>query len=130
MASSSASPATPDPGTRALVFRAASLAATFAGIVACQIGTAFAARTEHSSLRSLGIFSNPLLLAGIAFEIGFAACLIYVPALQSIFGTRPLPAWVLLLLAPLPVIVWGVDELDRWRRRRSLPGRRRSLPGT
>ena len=104
--------------------------ATFAGIVACQIGTAFAARTEHSSLRSLGIFSNPLLLAGIAFEIGFAACLIYVPALQSIFGTRPLPAWVLLLLAPLPVIVWGVDELDRWRRRRSLPGRRRSLPGT
>ena len=39
---------------------------TFAGIVACQIGTAFAARTEHASLRSVGFFTNPLLLWGIA----------------------------------------------------------------
>ena len=52
---------------------------TFAGIVACQIGTAFAARTEHASLRSVGVFSNRLLLWGIAFEIVFAAALIYVP---------------------------------------------------
>ena len=30
------------------------------GIVACQIGTAFAARTDRASLRSVGLFSNPL----------------------------------------------------------------------
>ena len=39
---------------------------TFAGIVACQIGTAFAARTERASLRSVGLFTNRLLLWGIA----------------------------------------------------------------
>ena len=39
---------------------------TFAGIVACQIGTAVAARTERASLRSVGFFTNPLLLWGIA----------------------------------------------------------------
>ena len=39
---------------------------TFAGIVACQIGTAVAARTERVSLRSIGLFSNRLLLWGIA----------------------------------------------------------------
>ena len=38
---------------------------TFAGIVACQIGTALAARTERASLRSVGFFSNPLLLWAI-----------------------------------------------------------------
>ena len=42
---------------------------TFAGIVACQVGTAFAARTERASLRSVGVFTNPLLLWGIAFEL-------------------------------------------------------------
>jgi eukaryotic-like serine/threonine-protein kinase len=37
------------------------------------IGTAFAARTERASLRSVGPFSNPLLLAGIAAELALAA---------------------------------------------------------
>jgi magnesium-transporting ATPase (P-type) len=35
---------------------------TFTGIVACQIGTAFAARTDHASLFTIGVWSNPLLL--------------------------------------------------------------------
>ena len=39
---------------------------TFAGIVACQIGTAVASRTEWASLRAVGVFSNRLLLWGIA----------------------------------------------------------------
>ena len=42
---------------------------TFAGIVACQIGTALAARTERASLRSVGFFSNRLLLWAILSEI-------------------------------------------------------------
>lgn len=45
---------------------------TFLGIVACQLGTAFAARTEHASLRHVGVTSNPLLLWGLLFEIVFA----------------------------------------------------------
>lgn len=44
--------------------------ATFAGIVTCQVGTA-AARTDHASLRAIGLFTNPLLLAGTAFELAF-----------------------------------------------------------
>ena len=45
----------------------------FAGIVACQIGTAMAARTDHVSLLRVGILSNRLLLWGIAFELVFTA---------------------------------------------------------
>jgi magnesium-transporting ATPase (P-type) len=91
--------------------------ASFAAIVACQIGTAFAARTTHSSLRSIGMTSNPLLLGGIAFELVFAAAVIYLPALQTVFGTAALPWWVLALLVPMPLLVWGIDEAYRaWRR--------------
>ncbi|WP_084578814.1 cation-transporting P-type ATPase [Kutzneria sp. 744] len=92
--------------------------ATFVGIVACQLGTAFAARTEWASLRAIGLTTNRLLLAGIAFELAFTAALVYVPPLQEVFGTAALPPWVLLMMLPFPVVVWGVDELNRWRRRR------------
>ncbi|WP_306215260.1 cation-translocating P-type ATPase, partial [Actinoplanes sp. RD1] len=91
---------------------------TFAGIVACQIGTAFAARTDHASLRSVGLWTNKLLLVGIAFELLFAAALIYLPPLQAVFGTTGLSAAQLLFLLPMPLLVWGVDELYRALRRR------------
>ncbi|MGQ4486059.1 cation-translocating P-type ATPase [Streptomyces sp. SAS_281] len=93
--------------------------ATFAGIVACQVGTAFAARTDHAPLRAIGVLSNPLLLAGIAFELAFTAALVYAPPLQHLFGTAALPPDVVLLLAAFPFLVWGTDELRRARRRRS-----------
>ena len=91
---------------------------TFAGIVACQVGTAFAARTDHASLRSIGVFSNRMLLWGIAFELVFAGTLIYVPAFQPIFHTAPLGATELALLATFPPIVWGADEIRRFLRRK------------
>ncbi len=93
---------------------------SFAGITACQVGTAFASRTDRASLREVGVFSNPLLLGGIAFMLLFAASLIYLPPMQSIFHTAALGLPELALLACFPVIVWGSDELRRtWQRRHS-----------
>jgi calcium-translocating P-type ATPase len=93
---------------------------TFAGIVACQIGTALAARTERVSLRTVGFFSNRLLLWGILSEIVFAAALIYAPPLQDLFGTAAIGPAELGILAAFPIIVWGSDEIRRfWLRRRA-----------
>jgi calcium-translocating P-type ATPase len=91
---------------------------TFFAMVACQIGTAFAARTEHASLRSVGVFSNRLLLWGIAFELALAAAIVYLPPLQALLSTAALSAQDLLLTLPFPFIVWGADELRRWALRR------------
>jgi calcium-translocating P-type ATPase len=91
---------------------------TFLGIVACQVGTAFAARTDRVSLRSVGVFSNRLLLWGIAFELAFAAAFVYLPPLQAVFGTAPVDGYALLLLLAFPLIVWGADELRRFLIRR------------
>ncbi|MFB9716556.1 cation-translocating P-type ATPase [Arthrobacter methylotrophus] len=90
---------------------------SFLGIVACQIGTAMASRTQTASLAQIGLFSNRLLLWGIAFEIAFTAAVVALPPLQVIFGTRPPEPWQILALAPFPFIVWGTDELWRYRRR-------------
>ncbi|MFY9916167.1 MAG: cation-transporting P-type ATPase [Nocardioidaceae bacterium] len=88
---------------------------TFLGIVACQIGTGLAARTQRASLRQIGLTSNRLLLWGFAAELVFAAALVTVPWLQNVFGTSTPELWQVALLVPFPFIVWGVDEL--WRQR-------------
>ena len=65
------------------------------------------------------MFTNRLLLWGIAFELVFAAAVIYLPPLQALFGTAALGPAELALLLPFPVVVWGADELRRaWLRAR------------
>jgi calcium-translocating P-type ATPase len=91
------------------------------GIVACQIGTAFAARTDRSSLWRTGLTTNPLLLAGIGVELILAAGVIYLPFLHPIFGTAAPTAHQLVLVIPFPFIVWGADETRRWIQRRRHP---------
>ena len=77
----------------------------FLGIVACQIGTGLAARTQLASISKIGAFSNPLLLWGIAFEVAFAAAVVTIPPLQSVFDTAVPTWWQLAMLAPFPLIV-------------------------
>ncbi len=87
---------------------------TFLGIVACQIGTAMAARASRTSLARIGFTTNRMLLWGIAFEILFAAVVVTIPPFQVVFGTEVPDLWLLTLLIPLPFIVWGSDEIFRW----------------
>jgi len=91
---------------------------SFLAIVACQVGTAFAARTEVASLREIGLASNRLLLWGILFELGFAALVVLTPGVHSVLGMLLPPWWVLALLPVLPLLVWAPDELVRALRRR------------
>jgi calcium-translocating P-type ATPase len=97
---------------------------TFLGIVSCQIGTAIAARTNEASLRQIGFTTNRLLLWGIAFEVAFAAAVVLVPWMQSLFGTARPELWQVAALLPMPLVVWGSDELWRWTRRRRRPAGR------
>ncbi|MFC6236682.1 cation-translocating P-type ATPase [Longivirga aurantiaca] len=90
---------------------------TFLGIVACQVGTAFAARTDRASLWSIGVLSNRLLLWGIAFELAFAALVVLVPGVSDVLGMAAPPVEQVAVLPLFAVVVWGVDEVVRWVRR-------------
>jgi calcium-translocating P-type ATPase len=94
---------------------------TFLGMIAGQIGTAFAVRTRRASLRSIGVLSNRYLLGAIVAEMLLAAVFVYAPPLQSLLGTAALPVHDLVVLLPYPFIVWGADELRRWLVRRRAP---------
>jgi magnesium-transporting ATPase (P-type) len=83
------------------------------GIVACQVGTAFAVRTDRASLRQVGALSNRPLLAAIAAALAFAAAVVYAPPLQGFFGTAALTPGQLATVAPFPFIIWGADEIRR-----------------
>ena len=90
----------------------------FTCIVAGQIGAALACRSERRSARAdLGRrpwLSNPLLLLGMAVEVGFTALLLGWPPLSGLFATTPFDARLgpLVLLTPLVVIL--ADDLHKF----------------
>jgi len=94
---------------------------TFLGIVACQIGTAMAARTQTVSLVRIGVTTNRLLIWGIAFEVVFAASIVVIEPMQVVFGTAVPEPWQISLLLPFPLLVWGSDEILKLILRRRLP---------
>ncbi|MHB1055137.1 MAG: cation-translocating P-type ATPase [Thermoleophilia bacterium] len=86
---------------------------TWAGIVATQVGTAFACRTNRASVFRVGFFSNRWLLWGIVFEVVLAVLIVYVPLLQRVFQTTGLQWQQWLLLATFPPIMFFSDELRK-----------------
>ena len=92
--------------------------ATFLAIVACQLGTVFAARAERASLRSGGPHLQPAAAGWGGFRDRIRRRGGLPPPLQAVFGTAALPAWAVTMMLPFPVIVWGADEIYRWLGRR------------
>jgi magnesium-transporting ATPase (P-type) len=84
--------------------------ATFLGIVIMQIGTVFACRTQSESVFKRGVFSNRMILWGIAAEILLSAFIIYHPWGNRMFATEPLGADIWLILIPFMLLVFLADE--------------------
>ncbi|AZQ40894.1 cation-transporting P-type ATPase [Streptomyces cyaneochromogenes] len=91
-----------------------------AGIVLSQFFNALAVRTDRQSILSVGLLSNPALLAAGGFGVALMAAISYLPPLQAVFNTAPLDAddWAVLAgLGTLPLIA---DEARKaWLRRRA-----------
>lgn len=90
-------------------------AMTFAAIVMAQVGAVFACRTEHLSVFKIGLFSNKMILIGIAVEFALLALLVYlpVPFLHELFNTAPLGIreWMFLIIIP-PMMLF-IDEFRK-----------------
>lgn len=64
----------------------------FASLAFAQIGQAMALRSSSYSFFSMGLFTNPLLLAMICAVVILQAAAVYLPLLQPFFKTVPLNA--------------------------------------
>ena len=84
--------------------------ACLAGIIATQIANVFACRSANISIITLGIFSNRLVLSGIATEVLLAAFIIYTPIGNSLFACAPIGMDVWLLLIPFAILLLVTDE--------------------
>ena len=91
---------------------------TLAGIVFCQIGVVFCARTDRASIFKVGFFGNRLVLIGIGVELTLLAMLSYLPFLHGIFNTAPLRLTDWAFLAIWPPVIFLIDEARKWFMRR------------
>ena len=90
---------------------------TFTVLTFAQLAHVMAIRSETRSLWRLGIASNRFLLATIAASVALHLAIIYLPVLQTVFGTQALSGRALLLAAGLSLAVLAGVEVEKWATR-------------
>jgi Ca2+-transporting ATPase len=91
---------------------------TFAGIVVAQVGNLFACRTSKVSLFRTKLSTNKWIIVGIVTQLAVLSFLIYVPFMQSFFGTTALSIEDWLFLSSLAIIVVLAEEIRKFFSRR------------
>ena len=92
--------------------------ATFSVLVIEELMRSFSSRSSVRTIWEVGMLSNLRLLAVVAASFGFQIAILYLPLLQTIFGTVPatwpqIARWLILGIVPL-----GVLELRKLARRK------------
>jgi sodium/potassium-transporting ATPase subunit alpha len=93
--------------------------ACLTAIIVTQIANVFACRSSRESVFSLGIFSNRLIFAGIAFELILQIFIVYHPWGNEIFATRPIPPGVWSMLVPFALLLFFSEEVRKMIVRRT-----------
>jgi magnesium-transporting ATPase (P-type) len=92
--------------------------ACLAAIVMTQVMNVFLCRHPLKSAFSFGLFSNPLILLGIAAELGLLLFIVYTPAGNWLFGTAPVGGEVWLIALALAMLMGVFEEVRKaWLRR-------------
>jgi len=85
----------------------------FTSLACAQVGQAMALRSFRHSFLSMGLFTNPLLLAMAACVVLLQAAAVYLPALQPWFHTAPLLGDGLIFALVPGVFVFAVLEMGK-----------------
>jgi Ca2+-transporting ATPase len=92
----------------------------FTTLVLAQLFHALAIRSETDALWTIGLTSNPQMLGALGLTVTAQLAVIYVPGLNPIFHTSPLPIAELLLCLALGSVTFVVVETEKWLRRKGL----------
>jgi magnesium-transporting ATPase (P-type) len=88
--------------------------ACLSAIIVMQIANVFICRSERQSMFARGIFSNRLILIGVAAESLLIALIVYTPWGHAIFGTAPISLSVWLFIIPFAFGMLVLEELRKW----------------
>jgi Ca2+-transporting ATPase len=83
-----------------------------------QLGHVLAVRSEQTSIVRLGLASNRPLLGAVVLTVALQLAVVYLPPLNALFHTVPLPAADLALCVATAFVVLGAVEIEKWVRRR------------
>jgi sodium/potassium-transporting ATPase subunit alpha len=97
-----------------------SITAFFSAVIICQIANIFASRTRFQSIFTRGLFSNRMVLLGIASELLILAFIIWSPFANLIFNTSPIDLRYILLSVPFAVFLLVIDELRKYLLRKNV----------
>ena len=92
----------------------------FTVLTVSQLFHSLAVRSERASLMQIGLFSNLPMLGAIALTVLLQLAVIYVPLLNPIFKTQPLPLFDLVLCFALSSLVLVAVEIEKMLVRRGL----------
>jgi magnesium-transporting ATPase (P-type) len=100
----------------AAVREAQSLAVTT--VVLFQIFYVLHCRSLNGSMRSVGLFSNPWVYAGIAALLALQLGFVYLPSMNAMFGSAPLPLDAWIEAAVVAALIVPVISAEKWFRQR------------
>ena len=91
---------------------------TFAGIVVAQAGNVLACRTTKISVFKSSLRTNKWIILGIVAQLTILSFLVYVPLMQTFFGTTAIDGSDWAFLLSLAVIVVFAEEVRKFFSRR------------
>ena len=92
----------------------------FTVLTVSQLFHSLAVRSERESLFSIGLFSNLPMLGAVILTLLLQLAVIYMPVLNSIFHTQPLPLFDLAVCLALSSLVLVAVEFEKWLMRRGV----------
>lgn len=85
----------------------------FTVLTVSQLFHSMAVRSERASLFNIGVASNLPMLGAVLLTVALQLAVIYVPALNPIFKTQPLPVFDLLVCLALSSLVLVAVEVEK-----------------
>ena len=92
----------------------------FTVLTVSQLFHSLAVRSERQSLFTIGLLSNPWMLGAVLLTVLLQLAIIYLPPLNGIFHTQPLPLFDLLVCLSLSSLVLFAVEIEKLLLRRGI----------
>lgn len=92
----------------------------FTTLTLSQMAHVMAIRSERRSLFQTGLMTNKLLLGAVALTVILQLALLYVPVLQWLFKTRPLPVQGVVVALVISSLIFVAVEFEKRILRRNL----------
>jgi len=89
------------------------IATNIMAIVVTQGVNVFLCRHPRRSAFAFGLTSNPLILLGVAAELGLLLAIVYTPVGNALFGTAPLAASAWLFVLPFALGMLVLEEVRK-----------------